>query len=209
MSNAVDICNLALANLGEQSSLVSIDPPEGSSQAEKLARFYPIALRFMLSTRNWVFATKREVLTEHVSCDRENWLHCYALPAGCIQVVRVANPVLGLPQPDVAGWRDDYETGLNAESMMCLYTNIPEAEVTYVTEKVNPAAFSPAFTLALAWKLSSMLAGSLIGGSEGSTMTSNCDKMMQQYLAEASRQDATQNRKILCNVIPQFILHRE
>ena len=43
MATEVDICNLALAHLGDDATIASIKPPEGSAQAEKSARFYPIA----------------------------------------------------------------------------------------------------------------------------------------------------------------------
>ena len=43
MPSEVDICNLALGHLGDSATVATIDPPEGSAQAEHCARFYPIA----------------------------------------------------------------------------------------------------------------------------------------------------------------------
>ncbi len=43
MPSVVDLCNLALAYLGDDATVASIDPPEGSAQAEHCQRFYPIA----------------------------------------------------------------------------------------------------------------------------------------------------------------------
>ena len=43
MASDTDICNLALSHLGDEASVVTIDPPEGSPQADHCARFYPIA----------------------------------------------------------------------------------------------------------------------------------------------------------------------
>ena len=43
MASAVDICNLALSHLGDTATVASLDPPEGSAQAEHCARFYPVA----------------------------------------------------------------------------------------------------------------------------------------------------------------------
>ena len=43
MATEVDICNIALAHLGDDATIASLSPPEGSAQAEKAARFYPIA----------------------------------------------------------------------------------------------------------------------------------------------------------------------
>ena len=43
MASDVDVCNLALAHLGDEATVASISPPEGSAQAGHCARFYPMA----------------------------------------------------------------------------------------------------------------------------------------------------------------------
>ena len=48
MASVVDICNQALSHLGDSATVASIDPPEGSAQAEHCARFYPAALAALL-----------------------------------------------------------------------------------------------------------------------------------------------------------------
>lgn len=67
MPSAVTICNLALAHLGDSATVSSIDPPEGSAQAEHCARFYPVALGLLLEAHPWNFATKRSRLRAAVS----------------------------------------------------------------------------------------------------------------------------------------------
>ena len=42
MASVADICNMALGHLGDSATVASIDPPEGSAQAEHCARFYPM-----------------------------------------------------------------------------------------------------------------------------------------------------------------------
>ena len=49
MSSVVDICNIALSRLGDRATVTSIDPPEGSAQADHCRRFYPIALKTILA----------------------------------------------------------------------------------------------------------------------------------------------------------------
>ena len=66
MSSEIDICNLALARLGDDATVASIDPPEGSAQAEQCARFYSIARDTMLEMHDWRFATKRVVSVTRV-----------------------------------------------------------------------------------------------------------------------------------------------
>ena len=62
MASAVDICNLALARLGDSATVASIDPPEGSAQSEHCARFYPLARRQIFEAHNWSFLIRREKL---------------------------------------------------------------------------------------------------------------------------------------------------
>ena len=51
MSTPVDICNLALARLGDEANVQSISPPDGSTQAALCAQFYPIARDTALTMR--------------------------------------------------------------------------------------------------------------------------------------------------------------
>ena len=64
MASEVDICNLALAHLGDSATVASINPPEGSAQAEMCQRFYPIARDSLLEMHNWGFATRRKALAQ-------------------------------------------------------------------------------------------------------------------------------------------------
>ena len=59
MASTVDICNLALAHLGDTATVASIDPPEGSAQSEHCARFYPIARDSLLEMHAWNFSMRR------------------------------------------------------------------------------------------------------------------------------------------------------
>ena len=64
MASVVDICNLALAHLGDDATISSIDPPEGSAQAEHCKRFYTSARDTLLQLHPWNFASKRIALAE-------------------------------------------------------------------------------------------------------------------------------------------------
>ena len=62
MASEVDICNLALGHLGDNATVSSISPPEGSAQAEHCARFYPIARDALLEMHNWNFAMRLSLI---------------------------------------------------------------------------------------------------------------------------------------------------
>lgn len=90
MATEVDICNVALARLGDEATLTSIDPPEGSAQADHCARFYPICKDKILREYPWSFAVKRktpaELLTEPLGGDE----HAFMLPTDCLNTLECA-----------------------------------------------------------------------------------------------------------------------
>lgn len=179
MANAVDICNLALANLGDVADITSLDPPEGSAQAERCAQFYPLAVSTLLEAHEWGFATVRETLVPYSINDRANWPYCYSLPAKCVRVIDLTEGDMRHLPPEFAKSRYDYEIGLKASGQKCLYTNLENAIIRYIT-KVNEGLFPSSFVMALSWKLAGMLAGPMIKGDSGIQMTQNCEKMYFQ-----------------------------
>ncbi len=208
MSSDIDICNLALSHIGEESGVTSIDPPEGSAQSERCAIFYPIALRFLLTQQAWSFATKQKTLTEYAQNPRTQWQHCYAMPADCIRLVRLFNVEIPDFPPERLERFGNFETGQNDIGQMCIYTNIADCTALYVSDQVTTSDFPPSFDLALSWKLASMLAGSIATGQDGQALTQSCDKMMTMYLQEAQLHDARFNAANFRNTLPSFIVGR-
>lgn len=206
MASAVDICNLALANLGDAADVTSIDPPEGSAQAERCARFYPIAVSVLLESHEWGFATRRERLSRFAENDRGCWLYRYALPARCLKVIDVACGDARRLAPALDKGLGNYEIGLGRDGTKCLYTNLTPVYARYVGE-VDAALFPSGFVMALSWKLASMLAGPLIKGSEGARMVRYAEEMAQLYLRQAALLDA-QSHQEYCEVVPEWIRGR-
>ena len=88
MASEVDICNLALARLGDNATVASIDPPEGSAQAEHCARFYAIARDSLLEMHAWKFATRRVQLAK-LTVPSWDWSFAYAEPTGALKLLGV------------------------------------------------------------------------------------------------------------------------
>jgi len=193
MADVVDICNLALANLGEPADVTSVDPPEGSPHAERCARFYPLALNLLLESHEWRFATRQERLTVFAECDRENWSFRYAMPSECLRVIDVWFPGMQKYAPDEVKGFQDYEIALSSDGVMCLYTNIGDAVCRYV-QRVDTRFFPASFVTALSWKLAAMLAGPMLRGSEGIKMVQSCEQMLMLSLEQAKALDAKQQR---------------
>lgn len=208
MANVVDICNLALANLGEQANISSIDPPEGSQYAERCAQFYPIALNLMLESHDWRFAMRRFALTAYAENDRSDiWRFRYALPSKCMRITGIHFPDLRDPEPDLVKDMLNYEVALSSDGGMCLYSDVEGAVCTFI-EQVDSQAFPASFVTALSWKLSAMLAGALLRGAEGMKMVQSCEQAAATYLEQAKALDAMQHREYR-ECVPPWIKVRD
>ena len=64
MASETDICNLALARLGDAALVSSISPPDGSAQAGHCAAFYPMVRDYLLERYAWSFSLTRAALTQ-------------------------------------------------------------------------------------------------------------------------------------------------
>ena len=91
MATEVDICNLALAHLGDDATIASLSPPEGSAQAEKAARFYPIARNSLLEMHTWNFASKRGNLALTTNT-LDQWDYAYTAPSDMMSPVAIISP---------------------------------------------------------------------------------------------------------------------
>jgi hypothetical protein len=217
MASIVDICNLALAHLGDDATVSSIDPPEGSAQAEQCKRFYAIARDTLLQMHSWSFATKRAELAE-VTNEATSWLYAYALPNNCMVPVSVIasdanddysvrfasgeyvywSPVVSAgqysPQP--------YAVEVDVLGNKVIYTNQEGAVLRYQAAVTDPTRFDPLFVLTLSWHLASMLAGPILKGEVGSAESKKCTQMMAMYLARAMASDATQRNLRVEHIVP-------
>ena len=139
MASEIDIANLALAHLGDDASVASIDPPEGSSQAEHCARFYPIARDSMLESHDWNFIIRRKVLAKltEPSFHRQ---FAYQKPADAIRIIQVL-PTVSSPENDGV----EYELSNTDAGTALILTDLEDATVRYTTRVTDTTKFSPLF----------------------------------------------------------------
>jgi hypothetical protein len=213
MASVVDICNLALAHLGDNATIASIDPPEGSAQAEHCQRFFPIARDTLLEMHSWAFATKRAYGAE-VENTWPMWQYAYAMPGDAMHIMAVLPPEA----------RDDYSTNFTPETYPDFYTNyspsvaagqyVPQkfsvetafdgsqivltnqkqAVIRYGARVTDPTKYSALFTTTLSWHLASMLAGPVIKGDQGAAEAKRCITMMNLYLGKAMESDSNERQ---------------
>lgn len=211
MASVVDICNLALSHIGDTATVSSIDPPEGSAQAEHCARFYPIARDTLMEMHYWNFTMRRAVLAE-VANTWSYWKYAYGLPANVLNIISVLPPdavddySTQFVPTDTPGWAHNYSPMIQAgryvpqpytvegqpDGTQILLTNQEGAVLRYTEHITDSVQFSPLYVMSLSWHLASMLAGPIIKGAEGAAEAKRCQQMMLLYLKEAKESDSQQ-----------------
>lgn len=219
MASVTQICNLALSHLGDTATVSSIDPPEGSAQAEHCARFYPMARDTLLEMHQWNFATRRAVLAL-LDATVNPWKYVYAMPANVINVIAVIPPEANDDYsvmhniPDQYGYRPELlptagnyvpqrysiETLSTGTQVIC--TNQADAVLRFTVNVTDSTKFSPLFTMSLSWLLASMLAGPLIKGDAGAAEGKRCYQMFQAHFVEATQSDAVRREIKPTHIVP-------
>lgn len=194
MASEVDIANLALSHLGDSATVASLNPPEGSAQAEHCARFYPIARDSLLEMHSWGFATKRVVLALLTNTWPE-WRFAYACPTGAINLLAV----LAADAPNDYSLGSTYtpqefssETADDGTSI--ILTDVENATLRYIARVTDTSKFSPLFVDSLAWLLASHMAGPILKGDAGRAEARACLAVFDRVYAKATVSDANQQR---------------
>lgn len=187
MASEVDICNLALARLGDDATVASIDPPEGSAQAYHCARFYPMARDTMLDMHNWSFATTRARLALLDITLPDAWAYAYARPSSAVKLISVLED--GASEDGVA---QQFEHEILTDGTRVIYTNVEDAWLRYTVRPTDPTVFSPLFVDALSMLLASHLAGTLIKGADGAAMSRQWLQFWRATMGAAVNADASQ-----------------
>jgi hypothetical protein len=189
VASALDICNLALSHLGDSANVSSIDPPEGSAQAEHCARFYPVARDSLLEMHNWSFATRRAqpaLLAEDIDTA---WSYAYAAPAGMVKPIAVVAP----GTLDTAD-SEDYAVESLDSGLVVIYTNTENPVLRYVARVTDTTKYTPLFVDALSWLLASYLAGPIIKGDSGVSAGRACFQTFTGQFQRAASSDANMQK---------------
>jgi len=202
MASAVDICNLALAHLGDEATVTAISPPDGSVQASHCARFYPVARDAAIESHAWGFATRRTAPANVPSAVPSSWQYAYTLPAECIKVLNVWGEEYS---EDDKGY--DFVVESNASQGTMVYTNAESATVRYIVRVTDTTKFSPMFVTALSYLMASYLAGPIVKGQTGMQVAQAMYKMYLNEMGKAAASDA-RSRKLDVQHTPEFISAR-
>lgn len=223
MSSDADIANLALSFLGDDATVSSIDPPEGSAQAEHCARFYPIARDALLQMHAWGIATRRVTGAARTS-ETTSWGFAYVKPADCLQMIAVlppnspddyAAPNMSLfEQTGVSSalyamqlQTQPYEQEALADGTPVIYTDQENAELRYIARVTDPTRFSPLFVVALARLLAHFMAGPVIKGDAGRAAADDQYKKFLIEFGKAAAQDSNASHRVV-KAAPSWIAGR-
>ena len=154
MVSKIDICNLALAHLGQEgiSSLTQDD-----ERARRIHLFYEPVKAEVLRTHNWAFALVREplVLLEDPSAPAYPYLYQY--PADGLFVRKVFAGESGRKPFE---FKEVYRRRINQRAIQ---TQAPQAVAEYTRDVQDATQFDPAFVKAFSLALAADLALTLTG----------------------------------------------
>jgi len=204
VTTAVDVCNTALAHLGETANVSSVFPPDGSAQASLCNRFYNVAVEELLTLHPWSFATKRTDLTEDATNDLDqSWGFSYQVPGDVSRVLQVIPPDTPDNVVDATTREQPSHTlEQDAGGDLRLYSNIEDAVLRYTTYVYDANKFPSLFVSALSWLLASKLAGPLIKGDVGAAEAKRCLQMVQWYIGKAVAVDGLQRNQKPTHSVP-------
>ena len=150
LSSETEICNQALAHLGER-PIASLEDGSVASRACRLA--YDRVRNELLRQHRWNFAVTRAVLSRLATAPLFGWNYQYALPADCLRALEVNDSEFGDMVTDP--WTIEGRVMLtNAETVNLIYVR----EVTDVSEFDD--LFAEALSLKIAIRLSEIIRGS-------------------------------------------------
>jgi len=221
MASDIDICNLALSHLGDTATVTSLNPPEGSMQAQHCATFYTIARDSLLEMHSWGFATKRVSLAQ-LSNPSTEWDYCYMLPTDVLNVLGILPPnstddysapiavspqygYLSMTTPVVGAGSyvtQPYSVETLADGTQVVFSDQQGAMMRYTAKVTDTTKFTPLFVNTLSWMLASMLAGPVIKGDVGAAEGKRCLQLAYQFLGAAESSDTNQR-----NIKPQQVVN--
>ena len=154
MISKLDICNIALAHLGQEpiSSLGQED-----ERARRCALFYEPVRKEVLRTHNWAFAASQITLALLAGDGGLQWPYMYAYPQDCLFLRRVFSSGT---QDREGAFKEGFNQDLHARVIFC---GIGQARAEYTRDVQDESQFDPAFVKAFSLALAADLAVALTG----------------------------------------------
>lgn len=227
MASQVDMCNAALARLGQTDFITSLD--DGSANAGYCKALYQPALEMVLDEHSWSFNTVTVNLSQ-VTNPNNLWQYAYGAPSDLIGIVALyatdaQGDVTGQPSYNAMlypkqtiypqytvydqthGTQQDFSLEADGNGNFVLYSNTLYSMLKYSTTNINPGLFPPLFQAAFSLQLASRLAGPILKGDVGVQAARVISQEYAAMVAKAIVSDAS-NRKVFPNYVPAGIQSR-
>lgn len=161
MASVIEICNIALSNIGNSRNINSLT--EQSKEAGACSLHYESCRDATLSDFEWNFATKRVALADTGSAPAD-WKYAYTYPTDCMRIIEIMVP--GVRNP-ASAMRIQYQTGSDADGTgRLIYTDQDEAWLKYVARITDVNMFDSIFREALSWRLAAAINMQLTGNAD-------------------------------------------
>lgn len=155
----VDICNMALMNIGESHLIQSLD--ESSTPARACKLWYERSVKLALGFFPWPWATTQAVLSLLANVTRVGWEYVYALPGDCVTPLALLadGERIGLLSKDARHPFALQWGGEGVGSVLCTDLAADDFDaLEYIAHVDDPASYPEAFVQVVAWVLSGRLA---------------------------------------------------
>lgn len=214
MTSEVDIVNRSLASIGSQSQVSSINPSDGSAEANAAALLYYPTRDSLLRACDWNFARKQVGLTQLKSAYDTTptlpvpWLYEYAYPSDCLDVhvitsgswasssstsYTTADPLITYGQQRSGGtakFRVSSDTDGSGNMVKVILTNVYQAVLLYTAQVTNPDLWDSMFADAMVASLAAKLVNPL---SRNANLMVEQTKIAQAILVEAKARNANED----------------
>lgn len=164
MTSKVEICNVALVNLGAD-TIVSLT--EDTKQARECNVIYETVRKELLRGHPWNFAIARQELASEVAAPAFEYSYQFNLPSDCLRVLKVY----------------DYISEFKIEGSKIL-SDDSTLKVVYIKSEEDPETFDSSFAYLLSLGIAAEIAYSITGSSSQAAL------MRQRYIQ--ARREAKQ-----------------
>ncbi|HDG7970536.1 TPA: hypothetical protein ACQ8NQ_002984 [Klebsiella pneumoniae] len=155
MASVINICNIALARIGNSRTINSLT--EKTKEAYTCNLFYESMRDAVLADNDWNFAMSRVVLAD-LGAPAPGWLFRYQYPTDCARIAAIL-PKWFTGSHIVLQDKPVFEVGSNEDGTgRVIHTNESQAVLLYVKSITDPTMFDALFADALSWRMAAEIA---------------------------------------------------
>lgn len=180
--NDTQICNLALAEVGDSYSITDID--ETSNQASLCRLFFEPTRDSLLRSHQWSFARTLADLSAVATAPVFGWDYQYTLPADFIRLIEFN----GL---DAWQTEDDFQIGNGPDGGLVLLTDEDEASIVYIKRVEDASLFDALFVEAFTLRLAARICTKL---TKDDAIRDRLHRGAKEALGRARQTDANESR---------------